>query len=353
MHRIMLEEKYIGVYPFNNKAYLQNAAFDLQKNKGVEALVFVELKKYLKERNVVINTYDIPTKKTPEKYVYLDMPYPSDIAAWKIILANKGKNILLCNETPLVIPFNYWKILHIFFSKIYTWHDGLIDSKKYFRIHWPKSSAGINTKAKSFKAKKFLVIINTNKLPFYPFKIISPFGKELYTERIKSIEFFENKIPEKFYFYGKGWNKRKKYNIRELFFGYKKYGTYRGTVDDKIKTLSDFKYALCFENVEAKGYITEKIFDAFKAKCVPIYWGAPDITTYIPKNCFIDFRDFYDYEKLLNYITNISEDKYNGYIKNIEKLLSNKKFRDTWFEEGFARFFFATILEAGTYEKNQ
>ena len=39
-------------------------------------------------------------------------------------------------------------------------------------------------------------------------------------------------------------------------------------------------------------------FDAFVAGNIPIYWGADDIEDYIPKNCFIDRRNFSNHEKL-------------------------------------------------------
>lgn len=349
----MKDKKFVSLFPYNGNAYLHNVAFDIKKNKGVEALIFLKLKNYLKKRNIDINTHDIVTKKSPYRYVYFDMPYPWNLNAWKTILFNKNKNILICNESSLIIPFNYWKILHLFFKKVYTWRDELVDnersssaSKKYFKILLPKSSVGIKTKPKKFKEKKFLVIINKNTCPFYPFQLLSSFGRELYTERIKAIEFFQRTIPGKFSLYGRGWNKPKKYNLTELIFGYKKYLTYKGEVDDKIKLLSNFKYCLCFENLtDTNGYITEKIFDCLKAKCVPIYWGASDIGKYIPKNCFIDFRDFRDYGKLLNYITSLDESAYNNYIKNIQKLLSNKKFINTWFEDKFAEYFLEDILE--------
>ena len=35
-----------------------------------------------------------------------------------------------------------------------------------------------------------------------------------------------------------------------------------------------------------KGYITEKIFDSFFAGVVPIYWGAENITDYVPKSLY-------------------------------------------------------------------
>lgn len=347
----MSEEKFISIFPYNGNQYLHNIAFDSQKNKGIERSIFLTLKKYLKQRNININTYDISTKKAPYKCVYFDLPYPWNFSAWKLVLTNRKKNILICNESSLIIPFNYWKILHIFFTKVYTWYDELVDNKKYFKILLPKSSAGIKTKLKKYRQKEFLVIINKNTLPFFPFQLLMSFGKELYSERIKSMEFFERSIPDNFFIYGRGWNKPKKHNLSEKIFGFKKYSNYKGEVDNKIELLSNFKFCLCFENLtDINGYITEKIFDCLKAKCVPIYWGATDITDYIPKNCFIDYRNFGSYKELLDFLTSLDETAYNRYIRNIQKLLSDKKFITLWFEEGFAEFFYKDILKIQTHD---
>lgn len=43
--------------------------------------------------------------------------------------------------------------------------------------------------------------------------------------------------------------------------------------DDKIAYLRQFKFNLCPENSNNRGYVTEKVFEAIKAGCVPIYWG--------------------------------------------------------------------------------
>lgn len=55
--------------------------------------------------------------------------------------------------------------------------------------------------------------------------------------------------------------------------------------NDKLKYMNLFKFNICPENMDAEDYCTEKIFDAFKAGCVPIYAGAlnkpePDIINY-------------------------------------------------------------------------
>ncbi len=342
-------KKFVSIFHNNVKASLRNSMFDIKNKYMVEVTVFAKIKNLLNKQNIGVNTYDVYTQKPSYKNIHFDLPYPlpSNFHAWKMIFLNRRKNILICFEPPIVNPFDYMKIFHPFFTKIYTWNDDLVDNKKIFKILSFQSSTGWNTSIKEFKKKKFLVLINSNKEPFFPFKILSQFGRELYSERIKAIDFFEEKIPDKFYLYGRGWNKRKKYNLTEIVCGFKKHFTYKGAVENKWETLSNFKYCICFENMrDINGYITEKILDCFKAKCVPIYWGAPNIEKYIPKDCFIDFRDFgCDYEKLLNFLNSIDETKYNQYINNIEKLLADKKFVDQWFEEGFAKFFLEDILE--------
>lgn len=72
--------------------------------------------------------------------------------------------------------------------------------------------------------------------------------------------------------------------LREQFFDklskYKKVdsgGRHRNNighfVEDKHKWLQEYKFNLCFENSSYPGYLTEKLFDAYNAGCIPIYWG--------------------------------------------------------------------------------
>jgi hypothetical protein len=50
------------------------------------------------------------------------------------------------------------------------------------------------------------------------------------------------------------------------------------------------------------GYITEKIIDCFYSGVIPIYRGGDDVVQWIPKECYIDLRDFKDAEDLSNYL---------------------------------------------------
>lgn len=43
--------------------------------------------------------------------------------------------------------------------------------------------------------------------------------------------------------------------------------------NDKYKYMKLFKFNICPENMDATGYCTEKIFDALRCGCIPIYAG--------------------------------------------------------------------------------
>jgi alpha(1,3/1,4) fucosyltransferase len=44
--------------------------------------------------------------------------------------------------------------------------------------------------------------------------------------------------------------------------------------DNKKDFLQQYNFNICPENSDAPGYVTEKLFQAIKAGCIPIYWGS-------------------------------------------------------------------------------
>jgi hypothetical protein len=69
-----------------------------------------------------------------------------------------------------------------------------------------------------------------------------------------------------------------------------------------LRVFNRYKFILCFENSKGDGYITEKIFNCFFARTIPIYWGADNINLFINKNSFINVENdgWIDNVKLLN-----------------------------------------------------
>ncbi len=52
-------------------------------------------------------------------------------------------------------------------------------------------------------------------------------------------------------------------------------------IDSKLEALKDYAYTIVIENEQGKGWFTEKLIDALQCGCIPVYWGAPDIYSYL------------------------------------------------------------------------
>jgi hypothetical protein len=115
---------------------------------------------------------------------------------------------------------------------------------------------------------------------------------------------------------------------------------FKGFVENKIALMSQYKFSICFESQIANGYVSEKIFDSLFAFCVPIYLGAKNIEEYVPKNCFIDYRDFNSLEDLQKYLDNMSDADYQKILNHIETFLKSKKF-----EKNSSQEFASTLLK--------
>lgn len=215
----------------------------------------------------------------------------------------KEKMILFLWEPPSVIPENYDPNIHAYFSKVYTWNDALVDNKKYFKLYYP-SCFPMLTDHVPFNEKKLSCLIASFKLSTHPY--------ELYTERFNTIKYMEYFGKGIFDLYGRKWPTSLK--------------TYKGEIDLKVNVLRNYRFSFAYENIEGlEGYITEKIFDCFRAGCVPIYWGASNIENYVPENCFIDRRKFPQLRTLVDYLKKMNEDDYNNYITHINEFLASKQ----------------------------
>jgi hypothetical protein len=180
---------------------------------------------------------------------------------------------------------------------------------------WPQSFDTVHEPLWNRADRGFLVMINANKLP-------RVYWQELYTERMRAVEFFArtNEID----LYGRGWDgpsmrlghTRVPYTFKRVYLAGKRVAhryrpdpllvaarsVWKGPAASKSETLAAYRFAVCFENAAIRGWITEKIFDCFFAGTVPIYWGAPDIADHVPHDAFIDMQGFAGYEELRRYL---------------------------------------------------
>lgn len=178
----------------------------------------------------------------------------------------------------------------------------------------------------------FSCLINGNKrFPIYS-------EDDLYEERFAVIDWYQRNAPSDFALYGRGWDKpkagitrkeklvRRGKRLASQLFGYQPFPSYRGAVIDKGDVYKNSKFAYCYENTKnLENYITEKIFDAMMYGCVPIYWGAQNVLDFIPKECFIDRRDFSSQQSLHGYLKGMTDNVYQTYQDSIYEFLRSDK----------------------------
>ncbi len=260
------------------------------------------------------------------------------------------KNYLILYETPLTVPRNANCRYLDQFDTIFTWNKELLENgirdgsgiyishDRFIEIFHPNPIPKECTADFRFSSygdrPDFCCLIGSNRHA-------SVFDeRELYSERVKAIKWFEGNAIGDFKLYGNGWKVPQKRlgNLGKLRYRMDKiipfllrsptFPSYQGPATTKHEVLRKTKFSVCLENArDIEGYITEKIFDCFFAGCVPIYLGDASIGKTIPKECFIDFRDFSSYADLYQYMKSITPKQFGHYQHAIRSFLLSERFR--------------------------
>jgi len=194
--------------------------------------------------------------------------------------------------------------------------------------------------------RSYLILVNSNKravdlnwsslkwmarsvasqVYFWGLQAVDPWMRvrEIYLDRILAIQHFSRYSD--FSLYGLGWdrpipvlNAVQAQLARHVWAGPLEYSR-------KREVMSNFKFALCFENCVFPGYITEKIFDCLLSGCIPVYFGAPDISDFVPAQTFIDYRQFENYSDLDQFLRGMTETEARRYLDTAHDFLASPAF---------------------------
>lgn len=207
-------------------------------------------------------------------------------------------------------------------------------------FHIPQSWDVVHDDVWANDARRFLTMVNSNKLP-------RDYTNELYSERLRAVEFFAR--TAEIDLYGVGWahapfqlgetwvprsGRRIGHHLRTWWLARRPTpelaaarAAYGGPLRDKAQTLGRYRFALVIENMALEGWVTEKIFDCFYTGTVPVYFGAPDVERWIPRECFIDMRLFDSYEDLGRYLRSLSDAEVGAYREAARDFVGSDAFR--------------------------
>lgn len=314
----------------NNKTNLREAAFRYHAFSNNNVLdrnhpehnedfhrPYEQLAKLFKQHGYALKTSDM-SKGNPIFTIDLDVQD----------FCENSFQYLLMLETIYVNPKN--RKIPEFYRKVFTWNDSLVDGDRFIKINFPNTIRVLDV-PEFIERDKFCCLIAANK------SVKQYDHRELYSERVNIIRWFEQNHPSEIDLYGIGWDmpvvsnrignkiKSKIWRLLNLGHWITVFPSYKGIVEKKESVLLKTKFTICYENVhDIPGYITEKIFDAFMSGCIPVYWGASNISDYIPASCFIDRRNFSTNEELYQFMKIMDASTYSHYQSEIKKFLKSE-----------------------------
>lgn len=282
--------------------------------------LWIALRNHLYSNNIELCPKEFFKSRLPDLEIHLN--------AWKT-KDNKIPKFAILTECEYIHPNNLNINLLKSYNHIFSWNPVLVELglATKIQIAHPLGKGIVD----GYKNRNQLIVLfgSNRNLRNWNRK------KNLYNERVKSIKWFENNAIKDFSLYGKKWNLTARLPTRigallhsiekKIPFKKKPFPSWKGEILDKQEILKKSRFSIVYENIRGvKGYITEKIFDAFVAGNIPIYWGAPDINDYVPKDCFIDRREFSNHQELYEFIKKMPEDQYLNYQRHIKDFLENK-----------------------------
>ena len=319
----------------------KNLSFYKERTDGSWLYYFIKLIEQSFYMEVVLAEEYLQKKEFSNQDVIISERYASNYAA---LLDTGACPLIIFTGEPPNVDWKFYSCIYKY-TKPYRHAFLFSGSQKYISesvifhpIHWPNDLNNRICAENLPKEKLVMVAANKKQGPFVLannkenlirtviMKICTNFIPsmklvDLYPFRMKAIVHFSNK--DYFQLYGRDWDKQHLLTKKERDALQRINPT---EVDNKHLTLAKYQFALCFENCIYPGYVTEKIFDCFLAQCIPVYYGAPDIDQHVPKNTFIDMRDFKNFKELEIFLENISDQQISEYLHNINSYLKGEEF---------------------------
>lgn len=103
------------------------------------------------------------------------------------------------------------------------------------------------------------------------------------------------------------------------------YTDHKNWIPLKLEDINDSQseFIICMENTIQPNLIADKIHDGFNSDRVVLYFGEQNIEKYVPKDCFVDLRPFFDKKekkldakKIYELTQNMTQEEYNKIIKS-------------------------------------
>lgn len=325
--------KRVAIWPSPWNFHLNNQIFDHGFGPGgAYAKAFSLWRANSLAAGYQIDTFDLVPDGEADVLWFIDLPRVFRNFKKAVSQHPKATTVLMISESPLICSQMFNKSNRNKFDHIVTYEqDGSSENTHNYRLPVPLSRSQNEI---PFAHRRLLCMVNSNRVSglwsmrqpgLEGLPGIGPLfngwsfdyrdwergaKRDLYIER-RRIAREADRLPDlAIDFYGNGWD-GSQISWCPLYRN-KPYSSHRGNyVEDRIGTLSKYKFTLAYENwTGASDYITDRIFDGLLAGAVPVYLGDDRIARSIPYDAFIDAKSFSSRPQLLRHLASIDESEW-------------------------------------------
>lgn len=301
------------------KAYNGNRMLESPHSELGDDLAYptVHMAKVLRAAGHRCATLDRAPFSSFDAAVFFDHPTFMDRRFLRLI-ARRIPLYLFANESPMHRPDNYWRWNLWPFKKVFSWRTVWPNKPKNFvEFRLPVKVPENFSIDRTMPRNRLCAVFSNKETALWSGSLYDTVS--LYKARRESIQYFD--IKREIDLYGHGWDE---------------WCAWRGTVGSKRDTMQGYKFALAYENSSFPGYVTEKLFDAMFAGCIPIYAGAQDIARFVPPETFLEARRFRSYDALRDYMATMTASEYAYRHDAIEQFVRGQRIYP-FSAEAFAR----------------
>jgi glycosyltransferase involved in cell wall biosynthesis len=336
-------------YDFANKPTLYMFHFNIVKTQEFLLSMYKNDRSYaldewcmtllrgLCDKYNLVNGYAVEDMIAPGSLVYVSLCHSHEMPQ-KVLKRRDVHRIAYTLESPNIRHQQQWDtgFLKSHFDHVLTYWQPLLQDESFasfcpHNTHHldftnPKDMALLHTPSKPVTNKSVVIVLERRDLEGdytindIPLKCLD----KLRSHYVKDLTDITA--------YGLGWgNYRDNPNLKV---GH----TFHRSLDTKkaVDYYKDFTFVLIVENTDADGYVSEKIYDAFIAGTIPLYYGNSNSLVGIPSDMYVDLKKFQKSNELQECLDSLSlkevEKIRNTILKKREQVLrtvSTKAFAET------------------------
>jgi hypothetical protein len=240
------------------------------------------------------------------------------------------KLVLQLLESPLGRAWTFDRANHSDFDAVISYNPRLYDGRRYFSFMIPVGglSASPPPQGTPWKDRRIACLVahvpNVRPLLIrrsglglirqgWKFNVrtwwnyVSEEGS-LYRDRLAIAKTCDEMLGESFEIFGPGWPEARAGSRDRQGFRSAR-GPFGGS---KLELLQHYRFNIAYENsADDGGYVTEKLFDALLAGCVPVYLGNMNIERHVHPDAFVDARKFKNCRELVRFIEAMPKEEWS------------------------------------------